>query len=191
MSEFDKESSLSHKGGRGFSPYVHVYCPPKTNWTKKTLIYFLKSTRLLIWPTFFVFLAHLSLLHSKRRLRWLLDHQIFKFLTTINQNFIPVDFTASAFFLVANQGVNIKWIPFTKQRLINFQLFKDRVSHFPPGQGCQMAYFQTKNPNLGKFWRLLQWKMGVIWSILWPFGLFYGRLVYFMDIWYIFVKIYA
>jgi hypothetical protein len=20
-------------------------------------------------------------------------------------------------------------------------------------QGCQMAYFQTKNPNLGKFWR--------------------------------------
>jgi hypothetical protein len=20
-------------------------------------------------------------------------------------------------------------------------------------QGCQMVYFQTKNPNLGKFWR--------------------------------------
>jgi hypothetical protein len=26
-------------------------------------------------------------------------------------------------------------------------------------QGCQMAYFQTKNPTLGKFWRVLQWKM--------------------------------
>jgi hypothetical protein len=22
-------------------------------------------------------------------------------------------------------------------------------------QGCQMEYFQTKNPNLGKFWRVL------------------------------------
>jgi hypothetical protein len=34
-------------------------------------------------------------------------------------------------------------------------------------QGCQMVYFQTKNPNLGKFWRALELKM----------------LVYFMTIW--------
>jgi hypothetical protein len=33
-----------------------------------------------------------------------------------------------------------------------------------------MAYFQTDKPNLGKFWRDLQWK----------------TLVYFMAIWYIF-----
>jgi hypothetical protein len=26
-------------------------------------------------------------------------------------------------------------------------------------QGCQMVYFQNKNPNLGKFWRALGWKM--------------------------------
>jgi hypothetical protein len=43
-------------------------------------------------------------------------------------------------------------------------------------QGCQMAYFQNKNPSLGKFWRFLQWKMLVyymaIWSILLPFGIF-------------------
>jgi hypothetical protein len=26
-------------------------------------------------------------------------------------------------------------------------------------QGCQMVCIQTKNPNLGKFWRVLQWKM--------------------------------
>jgi hypothetical protein len=26
-------------------------------------------------------------------------------------------------------------------------------------QGCQMVCFQTKNPNLGKFWRVLQWKI--------------------------------
>jgi hypothetical protein len=38
--------------------------------------------------------------------------------------------------------------------------------------GCQMVYFQTKNPTLGKF--------GL--HILWPFGKFfgyYGHLVYF------------
>jgi hypothetical protein len=34
-------------------------------------------------------------------------------------------------------------------------------------QGCQMVYFQTKNPNLGKFWRALDWTM----------------LIYFMTIW--------
>jgi hypothetical protein len=53
-------------------------------------------------------------------------------------------------------------------------------------QGCQMVYFYTKNPNLGKFWMCLQWKMLVyfmaIWSILRPFGIFCGRLLYFMVI---------
>jgi hypothetical protein len=54
-------------------------------------------------------------------------------------------------------------------------------------QGCQMVHSQTKNPNLGKFWRALEWKMlvyfMVICNILRPFGIFYGRLVI---IWYIF-----
>jgi hypothetical protein len=39
-----------------------------------------------------------------------------------------------------------------------------------------MAYFQTKNPNLGQFWRALKWKMLVyfkaIWNILRPIGIF-------------------
>jgi hypothetical protein len=58
-------------------------------------------------------------------------------------------------------------------------------------QGCQMAYFKTKNPNLGKFWRwrFLRWKMLVyfmaIWSILQQFGLFCGHFVYFTVILYI------
>jgi hypothetical protein len=26
-------------------------------------------------------------------------------------------------------------------------------------QGCQMAYFKTRNIDLGKFWRVLKWKM--------------------------------
>jgi hypothetical protein len=50
-------------------------------------------------------------------------------------------------------------------------------------QGCQMVYFQTKNPNLGKFWRVLDWKKFI--SFLWPFGTFYGYLGYFTTIWYI------
>jgi hypothetical protein len=35
-----------------------------------------------------------------------------------------------------------------------------------------MGYFKTKNPYLGKFCR-------AVWSILRPFGIFYGHLVYF------------
>jgi hypothetical protein len=46
-----------------------------------------------------------------------------------------------------------------------------------------MVCSQTKNPNLGKFWRALDWKMFIyfmaIWDILWPFGIFYGHLVHF------------
>jgi hypothetical protein len=67
-------------------------------------------------------------------------------------------------------------------------------------QGCQMVYFQTKYRSLGKFGRVLQWKMlvyfMVIWSILWPFGLVYGHFIYlmvilymyFVVIWYIFPR---
>jgi hypothetical protein len=43
-------------------------------------------------------------------------------------------------------------------------------------------FFQTKNPNLDKFCRVLQWKMLVY---LWSFGIFYSHMVYFMAIWYI------
>jgi hypothetical protein len=58
------------------------------------------------------------------------------------------------------------------------------------GQGCQMVCFQTKNPNLGKFWRVLQWKSLVyfttIWRILLLLEIFNCRLVYIVVIWYIF-----
>jgi hypothetical protein len=44
-----------------------------------------------------------------------------------------------------------------------------------------MVCFQTKNPNLGKFWRAFEWKMLVyfmaVWNILRSFGIFYGHLV--------------
>jgi hypothetical protein len=57
-------------------------------------------------------------------------------------------------------------------------------------QGCQTVYFQTKNPNLGKFWRTSEWKVWKyfmdILNILRTFGIFYDRLVHFVLIWYIF-----
>jgi hypothetical protein len=52
-----------------------------------------------------------------------------------------------------------------------------------------MVSSQTQNPNLGKFWRALDWKMFIyftdIWNILQTFGIFYRHLEYFMTIWYI------
>jgi hypothetical protein len=57
-------------------------------------------------------------------------------------------------------------------------------------QGCQMVCFQTKNPNLGKFWRALDRKKLIyfmpIWNILQTFGMFHNHLLHFVFIWYIF-----
>jgi hypothetical protein len=75
--------------------------------------------------------------------------------------------------------------------LFSFLHFKNDFC-MPFNQVCQMAYFQTKNPNLGIFWRLLQWKMLLyfidIWSILQPSGIFHWHLVYFVVIKYIFSR---
>jgi hypothetical protein len=53
-----------------------------------------------------------------------------------------------------------------------------------------MVTFQTKNPNLGKFWRATDWKMLLyimaIWNILQTFGKFYDHLEHFVFIWCIF-----
>jgi hypothetical protein len=46
-----------------------------------------------------------------------------------------------------------------------------------------MVCFQTKNLDLGKFWRAFEWKKA--WYIIWSFGKYYGHLVYFTAIWYI------
>jgi hypothetical protein len=57
-------------------------------------------------------------------------------------------------------------------------------------QGCQMAYFKTKNPNLGRFWGDLQWKMldyfMAFWSILQSFGIGISWLFgIFSPFWYV------
>jgi hypothetical protein len=52
--------------------------------------------------------------------------------------------------------------------------------------------FKPKIPILGKFWRVLQWNILVyfitISSILLLLEIFYGHLVYFVVIWYIFAR---
>jgi hypothetical protein len=56
--------------------------------------------------------------------------------------------------------------------------------------GCQMVTFQTKNPILGKFCRVLQWNMlayfMAVWYTLQPFGIFCGHLLYLIVIPYTF-----
>jgi hypothetical protein len=55
-----------------------------------------------------------------------------------------------------------------------------------------MVCFQTKNRNLGKFWRVFLSKILVyfitIWSILRPLEIVYGHLVCFVVIWYLFPR---
>jgi hypothetical protein len=55
-----------------------------------------------------------------------------------------------------------------------------------------MVCFQTKNPNLGKFRRVLLWNILVyfmtILSILRPLEILYGHSVYFVVILYIFPR---
>jgi hypothetical protein len=78
----------------------------------------------------------------------------------------------------------VKLEPFVSKFLrLNFIFFgwgknsrTDRVLVlWGPGQGCQMACFQTKNTNLGKFRRALEWK---------KVGTFYDQLECNTAIWY-------
>jgi hypothetical protein len=53
-----------------------------------------------------------------------------------------------------------------------------------------MVYFKTKNPNMGYILGGLGIdNVGIIYGHLvwlWPFGILYGRLVYFVVLWYFF-----
>jgi hypothetical protein len=68
---------------------------------------------------------------------------------------------------IFSQNYQVTLVPWLLQRLALLQ-------------GCQTVYIQTKNPNLGIFYRVLGCKMLVnfmtIWNILRPYGIFNGRL---------------
>jgi hypothetical protein len=68
-------------------------------------------------------------------------------------------FTFGQGFLKIAKLVHIVWLLFSTVMFII--LTKMGLAH-----SCQMVCFQTKNPNLDKFWKSLDWKM----------------LIYFMDI---------
>jgi hypothetical protein len=51
-----------------------------------------------------------------------------------------------------------------------------------------MAYFETKNPNVGKFWSVLQWKMLVYFVAIWYIGYVYGYLVYLFTFWLVVLR---
>jgi hypothetical protein len=67
----------------------------------------------------------------------------------------------------------IKWKFSVDESLESFRRQLLGIANFLEDQACQMVYFQTKNPNLGKFWRALDLKMLIF---LWPFEIFYGHL---------------
>jgi hypothetical protein len=64
-----------------------------------------------------------------------------------------------------------------------------RVLGIASASGLPDVFFQTKNPNFGKFWRALDCKMFIyfmtIRNILWRFWIFYDHLLHFVFIWYI------
>jgi hypothetical protein len=75
-----------------------------------------------------------------------------------------------------------KWIQFVSA------LNRNEVSGMVMHQGCQMVYFQTKNPTFGKNWRVLQRKLFVYFII---FGLFTAVLYIFRSfgiLWFIFPR---
>jgi hypothetical protein len=55
------------------------------------------------------------------------------------------------------------------------------VGHRRSGQGCQMISFQTKNTNLGKFWRTFEMENVDIFSG--RFEYIYDHWVYLMSLW--------
>jgi hypothetical protein len=56
------------------------------------------------------------------------------------------------------------------------------------GRVARWFVFQTKNPDLGKFWSALDWKTLIYfmdnWNILTRFGKFHGHSVHFSGFWY-------
>jgi hypothetical protein len=101
--------------------------------------------------------------------------------------YVHIQSQSQNYILPQNYGKNINsfilpYIPrsiFFAKLEVEANIFAKHCLH-SAYQGCQMAYFQTKNPNLGKFWRDMQWKMLVyftsIWQFLWPFGKYYGYI---------------
>jgi hypothetical protein len=104
------------------------------------------------------------------------------------------------FFTSASGRAGLRPIFFSVQLFVSFlslmHLFASQIIEVHSRFEIRFArcFFQTQNPNLGKFCRALDWKMLIylwpfgiftdIWDILWPFGTFCVHLVHFFRFWY-------
>jgi hypothetical protein len=52
------------------------------------------------------------------------------------------------------------------------------------GQGCQMVDLKTQNPNMGKIWRALEWKMLLYFMTIWKIFRSFGIIYRFIAVWY-------
>jgi hypothetical protein len=77
-----------------------------------------------------------------------------------------------------------------QRRCVQQKIVFRRINDDDDDQGCQIVYFQTKTPTLGKFWRALYWKMLMyfmaVWNIWLTFRIFYDNLEHFVFLGYIF-----
>jgi hypothetical protein len=92
-------------------------------------------------------------------------------------------------FITLIREANYEYIEYLKWSVLHFKCpLKCNISFkLCPTHNCQMVYFQTRNPNLGKFCRVLQWEILAyfiaIWSIFRPYrNMFYSTFAFF---WYI------
>jgi hypothetical protein len=107
----------------------------------------------------------------------------------LGQRRVGVRFAHLFFFLEpeTSESAKVPPPPFCASSLAGHvrESMRRRLSH-GRAVGRRVARWH-KNPNLGKFWTALEWKMlihpAVIWNILLPFGLFYGNLVNFVVVW--------
>jgi hypothetical protein len=107
-------------------------------------------------------------------------------LQKINKIIKYFDQKSRIWFLTANGIIQFSKTAVLKRTLNTLQYIP---TYIPTYMDARWYIFKPKNPNLGKFWRVLQWKMLIYfiatWSILQPFRIFYCRLVYFPPFWYV------
>jgi hypothetical protein len=94
-----------------------------------------------------------------------------------------------------NYKWELHWIGSWPLRLKFLDAFLKRINWAHENQGCQMVYFRTKDPNLGKCLRALKLEtvdisyghfeyFTDIWDILCPFCTVCVHLVHFLRFWY-------
>jgi hypothetical protein len=90
-------------------------------------------------------------------------------------------------FITCQANSERRQFPSDREKMKRFEMFCAHLFFtyaplclVPSAQGCQTVYFQTKNPNLGKFWRAFDWKMWRYFMSIWYFLCLFGA---FFPVW--------